>query len=61
LLPTVAAAADPLETRANQITQQIATTFGLLTPDRGPAGVAYRFDPVTGNFQREAAIAGRCS
>jgi hypothetical protein len=60
LLPTVAAAADALVTRADQITQQIATTFVRSYPlIAASAGVAYRFDPVTGNFQREAAIAGQ--
>jgi hypothetical protein len=60
LLPTVAAAQNALETRANQITQQIATTFVRSYPlIAASAGVAYRFDPVTGNFQRERSIAGQ--
>ena len=59
ILPT-AAAAGPLETRANQITQQIATAFVRSYPlIAASAGVAYRFDPVTGNFERETAIAGQ--
>jgi hypothetical protein len=59
MLPTVAAAG-PLETRANQITQEIATAFVRSYPlIAASAGVAYRFDPLTGNFQREMAIAGQ--
>src|SRR6185503_4126558 len=59
MLPAVAAAG-PLETRADQITQQIATTFVRAYPlIAASAGVAYRFDPVTGNFAREPAIAGQ--
>jgi hypothetical protein len=59
LLPTVAAA-QALQTRADQITQQIATTFVRSYPlIAASAGVAYRFDPVTANFERETAIAGQ--
>jgi hypothetical protein len=59
MLPT-AAAAGPLETRADQLTQQIATTFVRAYPlIAASAGVAYRFDPVTANFERETAIAGQ--
>ena len=60
LLPTVAAAADALVTRTEQITQQIAATFVRSYPlIAASAGVSYRFDPVTGNFARETAIAGQ--
>ena len=60
LLPAAAAAQNALETRADQITQQIATAFVRSYPlIAASAGVAYRFDPVTGNFQREPAIAGQ--
>src|SRR5688572_2667026 len=60
LLPAVATAQNALETRADQITQQIATTFVRSYPlIAASAGVAYRFDPVTGNFQREPSIAGQ--
>ena len=60
LLPAAAAAQNALETRSDQITQQIATAFVRSYPlIAASAGVAYRFDPVTGNFQREPAIAGQ--
>lgn len=60
LLWSALAGADVLETRAARLTEQIATTFVRAYPlIAASAGVAYSFDPITGNFQRESALAGQ--